>query len=142
MTERKTNNDRRFPGDLEESEPRVGIFWTYNGKLFHHESSPCSRAVRTKISIDYAVGHYAAWFIMAKKGLLKELPPHMLDEYDSIPRGRVVYLFERDSFVIYHGDDFNEVIYDEIVDHFCLPKEKTVEEIDEHYNPLPDDFLF
>ncbi len=133
---------RTLPFPSDETEPMVGIFWTYNGKLFHHESSPCSKAVQTRISIDYAVGHYAAWFIMEKKGLLKRLPPHMRDEYDSIPRGRVVYLFDHDCFVIYHGDDFNEEIRGEIMNLFRLPLGKIRDEVDEHYNPLPDDYLF
>lgn len=124
------------------SEPEVGIFWVYGGKLFHVESTPISRAVQTQVSIDYANGHYAAWFVMEKQGILKQLPPHMRDEYDSIPRGRVVYLNEKESFVIYHGDDFNQEIHRELMEHLHLPLDGTIDEIDEHYNPLPEDFLF
>ena len=47
------------PGAADGPEPEVGIFWTYEGKIFHIESSPLSKAVRTRVSIDYAVGHYA-----------------------------------------------------------------------------------
>ncbi len=123
-------------------EPRVGIFWIHEGKLFHAESSAISKATRTRISIDYATGHYAAWFIMSKRGILEELPPHMRDEYDSISRGRVVYLLEKESYVIYHGDDFNKSIHAEIMNLFCLPEDTTIDDVDEHYNPLPEDFLF
>ncbi len=123
-------------------EPRVGIFWIHEGKLFHAESSPRSKAAHTRISIDYATGHYAAWFIMGKRGILEELPPHMRDEYDSISRGRVVYLLEKESYVIYHGDDYNESIHREIMEIFNLPEDATIDGIDEHYNPLPEDFLF
>ena len=123
-------------------EPEVGIFWTFDGKLFHLESSPVSKAVRTRVSVDYAVGHYAAWFMMEKKGLLSSLPPHMRDEYDAIPRGRVVFLFDQENYVIYHGDDYNEAIEAEIVDRLHLPEGGFREEVDEHYNPLPEDFLF
>ena len=142
MNEGSQGNGTAAQEDASGMEPRVGIFWTYGGRLFHMESAPCSQAVQTKISIDYAVGHYAAWFIMEKRGLLRKLPHHLRDEYDSIPRGRVVYLREKDSFVVYHGDDFNDGIYDEILGLFHLPEDRSYEEVDEHYNPLPDDFLF
>ena len=131
-----------IPGASRHPEPEVGIFWTYEGKIFHIESSPLSRAVRTRVSIDYAVGHYAAWFRMGKQGLLDQLPPHMRDEYDSIFRGRVIYLFDKEAFVVYHGDHFNDAMFREIIRTLHLPEDAVYDEVDEHYNPLPDDFLF
>ena len=129
----------RNSGNLE---PEVGIFWIHEGKLFHVESTPLSKAIHTQVSIDYANGHYAAWFIMDKRGILDQLPLHMRDEYDSISRGRVVFLNEKKSYVIYHGDDFNDSIHRELMDLLNLPEDATIDEIDEHYNPLPEDFLF
>ncbi|MCK5249704.1 MAG: hypothetical protein KAJ98_07055 [Spirochaetaceae bacterium] len=123
-------------------EPEVGIFWIHEGKLFHVESTPLSKAIHTQVSIDYANGHYASWFILDKRGFLDQLPPYMRDEYDSISRGRVVYLNEKKSFVIYHGDDFNDSTRRELMDLLNLPEDATIDEIDEHYNPLPEDFLF
>jgi hypothetical protein len=124
------------------SEPRVGIFWSYENSLFHCESSPLSEGVKTRISIDYEVGHYAAWFIMNKKGILDRIPKKLRSEYDSIPRGRVVYLLKKEKFVVYHGDEFDSRQYDELIKLFNLPKEKTIDRIDMHYNPLPEDFTF
>ncbi len=129
-------------GKSELNEPHVGIFWSYENRIFHIESSPLSKGIRTLVSIDYAVGHYAAWFLMAKRGILNRLPAFLRDEYDSIPRGRVVYLFENRSFVIYHGDEFSDVQYRSLIDSMNLPQDRTIDVIDEHYNPLPDDFLF
>ncbi len=123
-------------------EPRVGIFWSYDNKLFHYESSPLSEGVRTRISIDYEVGHYAAWFLMDRLGILKKLPQTLRSEYDSIPRGRVVYLLKKEKFVVYHGDEFDNDQYELIKSLFNLPPEKTIESIDMHYNPLPEDFTF
>lgn len=123
-------------------EPRVGIFWTWNGSLFHAESCPISKGVATDVSVDYAVGHYAAWFIMGRRGILDRLPPLQREEYDLIPRGRVVYLFAKESFVIYHGDDFGEDTRAEVIDLFHLDQSPYVDEVDEHYNPLPEDFIF
>ena len=136
------NEPAALPVFENQEEPHVGIFWTLENKIFHAESSPFSEAVRTDVSVDYALGHYASWFIMEKRGILKQLPPHMRDEYDSIPRGRVVYLFSKKSFIIYHGDEFTPRLQDEITRRFHLPAGFTIDETDEHYNPLPDDFLF
>ena len=124
------------------SEPCVGIFWSYDNKLFHCEYSPLTEGIKTRISIDYEVGHYAAWFIMAKTGILDKLPQNLRAEYDSIPRGRVVYLLKKEKFVVYHGDEFDDDQYENIKILFNLPEEKTIERIDMHYNPLPEDFTF
>jgi len=127
---------------MDEAESEVGIFWTYEGKLFHIESEPLSKGVKTMVGIDYNGGHYAAWLIMANRGILDQLPHALRDEYDSISRGRVVYLFKREAFVIYHGDEFNDAILDELLKTLHLPPDATYDEVDEHYNPLPDDFVF
>jgi hypothetical protein len=79
---------------------------------------------------------------MEKKGLLDKLPPSLRSEYDTIPRGRVVYLFRKNKFVVYHGDDFTPAELEEIKTLFCLPEEWTIDDIDMHYNPLPEDFEF
>ena len=131
-----------FPFLPLDPEPRVGIFWSYQNNLFHAESAPITQGMITTISVDYKVGHYAAWFLMEKQGLLDKLPPSFRSEYDTIPRGRVVYLFRKKKFVIYHGDDFTSQELEEIKALFCLPEEWTIDDIDMHYNPLPEDFEF
>lgn len=124
------------------SEPRVGIFWSYQNQIFHHESAPFSEGVHTTISVDYEVGHYAAWFLMEKRGLLDKLPRNLRYEYDSIPRGRVVYLFKKKKFLLYHGDSFSNEEKQTIMEAFHLPPDETLDDIDMHYNPLPEDFVF
>ena len=131
-----------FPFLPRDPEPHVGIFWCYQGALFYNESSPVTSGMITSISVDYKVGHYAAWFIMSKKGVLDKLPLTFRSEYDLIPRGRVVYLFRKKKFVIYHGDDFSSREHDQVMKAFHLPKEWTIDDIDMHYNPLPEDFEF
>ena len=123
-------------------EPHVGIYWSYENRLFHCESSPISMGVKTRISIDYEVGHYAAWFIMNKRGILDRLPKKLRAEYDSIPRGRIVYLLKKEIYVVYHGNEFDKDQYNELLDLFHLPKDRTKSRIDMHYSPLPEDFTF
>lgn len=124
------------------NKPQIGIFWSYKNKIFHIEGSNLEDGIETSVSRDYAIGHYNAWFVMAKNGVLDKLPKSMQDEYDSIPRGRVVYLFEKKKFVIYHGDEFTQAEKEEIIKAFNLPKNETIDDIDMHYNPLPEDFEF
>ena len=131
-----------FPFLPLDPEPRVGIFWSYQNNLFHAEYSPVTEGMITTISVDYKVGHYAAWFLMERKGLLEKLPPSLRSEYDTIPRGRVVYLFRKKKFVVYHGDDFTSDELMNIKSLFCLPEEWTIDDVDMHYNPLPEDFEF
>ncbi|MDA3958344.1 hypothetical protein [Oceanispirochaeta sp.] len=131
-----------FPFLPLDPEPCVGIFWSYQNSLFHAESSLVTRGMSTSISVDYKVGHYAAWFLMQKRGILDKLPPSYRSEYDMIPRGRVVYLFRKKKFVIYHGDDFTERECSDIKSIFSLPEEWTIDDVDMHYNPLPEDFEF
>jgi hypothetical protein len=131
-----------FPFFPLDDEPCVGIFWSYQNAIFHAEYSPVTQGMITTISVDYKVGHYAAWFLMQKKGILDKLPPSYRSEYDSIPRGRVVYLFRKKKFVIYHGDDFTTDERSEILSRFSLPPEWTIDDVDMHYNPLPEDFKF
>ena len=126
----------------EETEPRVGIFWTWKGQLFHAESCPLSRGVRTTVSIDYPIGHYNAWFLMERRGLLNRLPPELRDEYDAIPRGRIIYHLNREAFIIYHGDEYGPAMQATLMEMFRLPADTVVDEVDMHYNPLPEDFLF
>lgn len=123
-------------------EPEVGIFWIWEGQLFHLESVPLSQSVQSELSCDYAIGHYAAWRIMAKNWKLQELPLQLQDEYDSIPRGRVIYLKAKKLFIIYHGDDFNDSVRKDLIEQLHLPKDEVIDEVDEHYNPLPEDFQF
>ncbi len=131
-----------FPFLPRDPEPRVGIFWCYRGSLFYDESAAVTEGMITSISVDYKVGHYAAWFMMEKKGVLKKLPLTLRSEYDLIPRGRVIYLFKKQKFVIYHGDDFSEKEHQQVIEAFKLPPEWTIDDIDMHYNPLPEDFEF
>lgn len=121
---------------------RVGIYWMYQKKLFHVASEPVDEGLRTTISVDGHFGHYQLWPVMARQGVLDALPEDLRDEYDYIDRGRVIYVFARESYVIYHGSDFDEEDRQKIVEAFCLEGETVVDEVDEHYNPLPEDFLF
>ncbi len=123
-------------------EPLIGIFWLYNGQLFYAESSPLEEGQKSTISIDYKGGHYTSWFIMGKNKILDVLPMSLRDEYDLIPRGRVIYHFPKEKFIVYHGDDWSEEVYKDIKKRYNLPDDQTIDDIDMHYNPLPDDFLF
>ncbi len=130
------------PGTEAPGEPRVGIYWMYKGRLFHVVSEPVSRGIKTSIAVDGHFGHYQMWPAMERKGILDTLPENLRDEYDSIERGRVVYNFARGAYVIFHGNPFTPENRQEVVEAFCLREEPVEDEVDEHYNPLPEDFIF
>jgi hypothetical protein len=45
-------------------------------------------------------------------------------------------------FSILHGSSFTERIKKQVIEAFYLPMEKVEDEWDEHYDPLPKDFIF
>lgn len=123
-------------------EAKVGIFWCYKGKLFAVFTQSLQDANSTEISIDSTFAHWHEWQILQKEGRLESLPCELRSEYDSIPRGRVVYKKNKNHFSILHGSSFTERIKKQVIEAFHLPTEKVVDEWDEHYDPLPEDFIF
>jgi hypothetical protein len=127
---------------ISKSEPEVGIYWLYNGKIFHQDSLPVSHGDLYGDFINGSIDHPKAWDVLSRAGILKKLPEELREEYTSIPRGRVLYSMKKELYIIYHGDTFTDREYSIIREAFYLPADKTVHEIDMHYNPLPDDFEF
>jgi hypothetical protein len=66
-------------------EPRVGIFFVYDGKPFI-QSTPVSEGEAYGNFSVHATGHPAFWQALQRKGLVP-----ITVEYDEVPRGRVGY---------------------------------------------------
>jgi hypothetical protein len=123
-------------------EPKVGIFWCYQNCLFAVFTQRPEDANSTDISIDSTFSHWHEWQVLEKEGRLESLPEELRSEYDSIPRGRVLYKKKEEHFVILHGSSFTKKIQEQIIQAFHLPVEDTVDDWDEHYDPLPEDVSF
>ncbi len=76
----------------EPQEPRVGIFWLYNGKVII-DSTPLSEAEPDFGSLGHATGHKDYWTALQERGAL---PIEV--EYDEPPRGRVGYNLKKKAF--------------------------------------------
>ena len=123
-------------------EPEVGIYWMYNGDIFHQNSVPVSVGIEYGTAVNGTADHYHEWRSLQKSGATQTLPAELQEEYDTISRGRVVYHKDDDRYVIFHGDSTTQEDLAKIRRSFNLPHENTVDEVDFHYNPLPEDFDF
>ncbi len=127
---------------ISRSEPEVGIYWLYDGDIFHQNSVPVSVGIEYGTAVNGTADHYREWSSLQKARVTQTLPLELREEYDSIPRGRVIYHKDTDRYVIFHGDSTTQEDLAKIREAFNLPQDKTVNEVDFHYNPLPEDFEF
>lgn len=87
---RSAQADRELP-----AEPRVGIFWAYNGRLLV-DSTPVSEGSSYGDFKIHDLGHDAFWAIVQRNHLV---PTDL--EYDEIPRGRVGYNSKEQRFYLF-----------------------------------------
>jgi hypothetical protein len=120
----------------------IGIYWLYQGDLFAVFSQTPANGDAASTAVDSTFSHWHEWEVLRHQGRLRELPPELRSEYDSIPRGRVVYRFQPPAFVILHGSVFDQAVRGKIADAFDLGGHDVTDEWDEHYDPLPEDFSF
>ena len=120
----------------------IGIYWLYQGELFAVFTQSPDKGDRASAAIDSVFSHWHEWEVLRSQGRLRELPPELRSEYDSIPRGRVVYRFQPPGFVILHGSVFDTAIRAKVVRSFRLQGHRVTDEWDEHYDPLPEEFSF
>lgn len=120
----------------------IGIYWLYQHALFASFTQSPAEGDSASTAIDSTFSHWHEWEILRTQGRLGELPPELRSEYDSIPRGRVVYRFQPPGFVILHGSVFDVQIRAAVIEAFQLADVRVTDEWDEHYDPLPEDFSF
>lgn len=83
---------------LGEPTPRIGIYWLHGDQVLGLSCALSQAEPGVPGLLDSPFTHVDAWeAVRAEAGL----PLHI--EYDDLPRGRVLYLREREKFVVY-GD--------------------------------------
>ena len=100
---------------------KVGIFWSKDDNLIFVRTQDIENAISTQISIDSTFSHSDEWekiSIILKSNVSKS------GEYFELPRGRILYLKEKKSYVIYHGNIFNDNLLKKIIIEFQLENEK------------------
>lgn len=124
---------------IKTSEPFVEIFWFYNGFVIFPHAVQLTNGLHYGNTITGTKDHADYWDELA--GHLSFLPSSLRKEYFSIPRGRVVYHKDTDHFHILHGNNLMKKDLQQVIKNFCLPKERTVFEIDTHYcDYTPDEW--
>ena len=109
---------------------KVGIFWIYKNKIIGKNYS-LSEAEKYGNFLSPILGHYDYW-----EQIQKEFSELYCEEYEYIPRGRIVYDTTKDHFVLLSSKKIikNKSILKAIKSFFFIPKEaKFVAKSDLHY---------
>ena len=126
-------------------QPFVGIWWFYGGKPLFVHSVPLSLGNHYGDAVTGIKDHADYWEELGKSGALSIIPPEFRDEYFYIPRGRVVFHGDTESFTVYHGNNISKKDLRKVRSVFNLPKDRTFFEEDIHYFDLSsgewDDFM-
>jgi hypothetical protein len=109
----------------EPHEPRVGIFWLYNGKLVT-DSTPLSKAEPYGDRLGHAAGHIDHWTALQERGAV---PIEV--EYEEPPRGRVGYNTKKKEFSLLADECIiqNAAAVQTIISAFHMPDDT---------EPMPD----
>lgn len=116
--------------------PYVGIFWIYNGFVIFSHAVSVVEGLAYGTAITGIKDHADYW--EETKNWHGFIPEEFRNEYFSIPRGRVVYHSDTDKFYVYHGNNLKKTELNQIVELFCLPRNKTLFEKDIHYCDLSE----
>ncbi len=111
------------------AEPRVGIFWLFEGKLIT-DSTPLSQAEPYGKAKTHPRGHLKHWTELQKTG---QVPLDV--EYEDPPRGRVTYYPQEEEFVLYADPCIFEKkrLVQQIMEALSLPGKHTTTAKDPHY---------
>ena len=121
---------------------RIGIYWFYQEELFAAFTQAVEAGEQSAVAVDSTFSHWHEWEVLRERGQLLSLPEELRDEYDAIPRGRVLFRVKTGVFVILHGSEFSRTQQESVIDRFGLTRQPVTDEWDEHYDPLPEEFSF
>jgi hypothetical protein len=122
-------NDRENTAKaVDEVEPKVGIFYSVNGRLFV-EGSSLSEAEDYGEAKTHARSHTDFWTDLVARG---QVP---LDEYELNPRGRVSYRCDTDRFLLLADRCIlrDNAAVAEVMRRLHLPADRTDTSTDFHY---------
>ena len=114
------------------NESYIGIFWFYQNsiickKLLLSESKKDALGIH-----DSPFQHVHEW--ESKNIFLPKHPELFGTEYQELPRGRVVFLSNKNLVVIYTDKAcLSKEVKKQLIDSFCLPSSNTIFKSDPHY---------
>ena len=109
---------------------KVGIFWIYKNKIIG-KTYRLSEAERYGDYLSPILGHYDYW-----KEIQRRVPELYYEEYENIPRGRVVYNMPEDQFILLSSKNIikNQSVVKAIKEFFSIPNNtKLIRKSDFHY---------
>lgn len=116
------------------SQPHVGIFWVFKGRLFK-SSCPVKDGVAYADVINGQHDHVDYWLVLQEQN--PELGPY---EYENVPRGRVMFFKRRKQFRVLMDKRLHTPrIKQSLLREFSLPKSQTVFGLDPHYTTDPEE---
>ena len=120
-------------GNKHPTEPHAGIYWWYRGKVVAF-TEPVSAVEPVEHVHDSALGHDPMW-----PQVQRQYPPLRDKEYYDIPRGRVLYVADRDEYWLFAPAVLHTrvTVIGRIIRRFGLPPEKVHLKTDTHYEPAP-----
>ncbi len=110
--------------------PKVGIFWIYRNKIIGKTYS-LSEAEKYGNFLSPILGHYEYW-----EEIQKLEPKLYYEEYENIPRGRVVYNMIKKQFVLLSSKSIikNQSVVKAIKEFFSIQDNtKLIKKSDFHY---------
>lgn len=110
---------------------KIGIFWYYDQKLMV-KASALTEVKPVAGYADYEVTHHEVW-----DSLRFSNPELFDDEYDEVPRGRVIFNANQNLFYVYSSAKLisDRIFQGKVLEQFILPRAKTIFKADEHYEP-------
>lgn len=110
---------------MKEREGKVGIFFVVNKKILYEFIDIKNAEVYGEFKV-YNGSHYEVWSEKYETIYKKS--------FDYFPRGRVVYNFEIDTYILYADKCINENVLEDIMDSFGLKNKKVrIDKTDMHY---------
>ena len=118
-----------MPPKQSKTEPRVAIFWLFEGKLII-DSTPLSEAEPYGDALTHANSHIDYWTTQQERGVIT---PEV--EYEEPPRGRVGYDKRQGRFFLRADKCIlnNKALVTKIIAALNLPPRRTSTELDPHY---------
>lgn len=121
----------------ESSYPLIGVFWLYNNEIIGDTRDPKdpNDTVPQKVDSETVIGgrksHFSIW---------KDIVPKELDtktnNYQTLPRGRVMKLLEQNKFIVLANKTFNTLeLRSKIKRYYNLSENNIIWDFDrDHYN--------
>ncbi len=113
-----------------QNESSIGLYWLNEKQtdVLHLFAEPVSSGEKYLDWIISSKDHYAYWDKLLNAGKTE------IEDYEVLPRGRVSFKPNENTYTIYHGDWLTKELESKLKQAFNLTNEKVLFEYDQHYD--------